>query len=69
LLKKTAASATGFTPAELMFGGNEPNIFENLPKAEPCQKTYRRRQSLREDSMENRRQKEKQKKEQSTLET
>jgi hypothetical protein len=33
-LNNTVASATGFTPAELMFGGTGPNIFEDfLPEA------------------------------------
>jgi hypothetical protein len=27
-LNNTVASATGFTPTELMFGGNGPNIFD-----------------------------------------
>ena len=38
-LNNTVASATGFTPAELMFGGKGPNIFEDLlpeaPEGEP----------------------------------
>ena len=29
-LNKTVAGATGFTPAELMFGGKGPNIFEDF---------------------------------------
>jgi hypothetical protein len=33
-LNDTVASATGFTPAELMFGGKGPSIFEDfLPEA------------------------------------
>jgi hypothetical protein len=44
-LNNTVASATGLTPAELMFGGKGPNVFEDfLPKnlrGDLCQKTYR----------------------------
>ena len=29
-MNNTVAGATGFTPAELMFGGKSPNIFEGL---------------------------------------
>jgi hypothetical protein len=44
-LNNTVANATGFTPAELMFLGKGPKIFEDfLPETlegNLCQKTYR----------------------------
>jgi len=73
-LNNTVASATGFTPAELMFGDKGPNIFEDFlpeaPEGEPVlEDLVKNRQGLREDDKENRGQKEKQKEVQSTLET
>jgi len=34
-LNNTVASATGFTPAELMFGGKGPNVFEDFRPKNP----------------------------------
>lgn len=37
-LNNTVASATGFTPTELMFGGKGSNVFENVLPVAPAQK-------------------------------
>jgi hypothetical protein len=45
-LNNTVTGATGFTPAELMFGGRVPTFFkifyQKCLRGDLCQKTYRK---------------------------